>query len=213
MSGFKPPIPLQFNLRWLFAATTLCALCAFVYRLSGPYETAFIAVALILLPACAKLWKGRAIWLRSILLMVPVAMIWMAAFDLSYFHEGCSHCNSHWYRGELRVLRQPFWSWKGKDHFPIYRLIAEDLGAPCPHDYERTHLMRLCGFWWPGSPFINPTCCLTGRDWYDEPARQRVRELAANDPALSAEFQQRGLLEHDRSFLLEFFGKVNPQPP
>lgn len=213
MSSPKPAFRAQFNLRWLFALITLCALCALVYRLTGPYETAFIAIALTLLVACVWQWKGRAIWLRWIMLAVPAAMIWMASMDLSYFHEGCPHCNSHWDRGELRLLHQPFWSWKGQDHFPTWKLIADDLGAPCPHDYQRTHRLRFWGLWWPGSPFINGTCCLSGRDWYDDAARQRVRDLAAGDPDLGHEFQQRGLLSHDRSFLQEFFAKANPPQP
>lgn len=213
MSNSKPAFRAQFNLRWLFTVITLCALCAFVYRLTGPYETAFIAIALTLLVASLKLWKGRAIWLRSIMLTVAGVMIWMAAIDLSFFHEGCGHCNSHWHRGELRLLHQPFWSWKGRDHFPTLKLIAEDLGAPCPHDYQRTHLLRFWGLWWPGSPFINGTCCLATKDWYDNATRQRVRELAVGDPDLGNEFRQRGVLDHDRDFLREFFAKVNPPPP
>jgi hypothetical protein len=212
MISSKPPLRIQFNLRWLFAVITLCAFCALVYRLTGPYETAFVVIALMLLVACVGQWKGRAIWLRSIMLGVPSTMIWMAAVDLSYFHEGCGHCGSHWRRGEIRLLHQPCWSWKERDHFSMWKLIAEDLGSPCPHDYQRTHLMRFWGLWWPGSPFINGTCCLAVPR-YDEAARERVRELAASDPDLGKEFQQRGLLDHDRDFLRGFFAKVNPQPP
>jgi len=199
-------------LRSLFAATTACALCALVYRLTGGFETVVVAFAIVVCAVCVGKWKYRLYWLRGILMAACAAAVWMVGVDYSEFREGCEHCGSHWSVGEARVFHQAIWTRKSPDHFPIWKMIAEDLGAPCPHHYERWHKIRLWGLIWPGPPWQNGTCCLSSKDsqtWYEEVGRTRVKALAASDPEVAAEFRQRALQEQDLTYLRSFLTRIH----
>ncbi|HUE70279.1 MAG TPA: hypothetical protein VMP01_05265 [Pirellulaceae bacterium] len=203
---------LQFSLRWLFVVVTAIAVCALVYRITGLVESIGVAVAFVLCGICINLPPLRfRRSLRGILLALAAGIVWMVGVDYSYFWEGCGYCRSHWNVEEVRVFHQPVWSRQSEDHLPSIRLIAEDLGAPCPHRYERWHLNRLWGFLLLGPPNINGTCCLAGGDWYVHADRDYVRAIGARDPKIGVEFQK-ALIEHDHKTLKRLLDEVRPPP-
>jgi hypothetical protein len=190
---------IQFNLRWLFVAMTACAFCALVYRLAGAFEANVVGVALIVTGVCVAQRQRWSRWIRVPLLAVAAIAAWMVAVDVSWFSSGCKHCFHEWDVMEVRVFHQPLWSRREPEHYPLFKMVAEDLGAPCPHDYERFHWIRMWGLVWPGPPFFNGTRGLSTKNakpWYDDDARARVRSLAADEPELGKEFQ-RALLDHN----------------
>jgi hypothetical protein len=206
------PRRVQFSLRWLFVIVAVVAVCAWVYRLAGLVESLGVSLGFILCGICLILPKFRfRRSLRGVLLATASLILWMVGIDYSLYWEGCEHCLSHWDVEEIRVFHQPVWSRQGDDHSPALRLTAEDLGAPCPHDYQRWHKWRLWGLFWPGPPFFNGTCCLTGGDWYHGEIRGRVQSLAAQDPGLGEEFRKQGLLRHNPAYLQSFYDKARLQ--
>src|SRR4051794_39146798 len=97
----KGPTPQagQFSLRWLFIAVTACSLCACIYRLTGWFETAAIAIALVLVGLCLSQWTRGHRWWRGGLVTLSFLIVWMVGVDFSVFHVGCDHCWSHWDSG------------------------------------------------------------------------------------------------------------------
>lgn len=211
MANPSPP-RLQFSLRWLFVTVAASAVCALVYRVSGPVETAGVAVSFILSGIYLKMPPFRyGRLLRGVLLGIAIVVVWMVGVDYSRFHDECDHCGSRWDVEEVRVFHQPVWSRKGEDVAPSLRLIAEDLGAPCPHEYHRWHRWRLWGFFWPGPPFINGILGLSGGDWYLRENRDYVRSLGGRDPKIGKEFQA-ALLNHDYNTVQGIISQVRPPP-
>ena len=119
------------------------------------------------------------------LAIVATAALWLAAIDYVTYRNGCIHCWSHTIHGDLRIFHQPIWSWQDPDHLPEFRLIAEDLGAPCPHEYERWERLRMWGLIYPGTSRMG-ICCLTDGDWYEGSIRDRVRAMGEKDRGLAA---------------------------
>lgn len=198
---------MQFSLRRLFLLLSMVATCSAVFRVTGWVETAGFAAAIFLAAASVLLprfrWHGIA---RFGLATVAAATLWMAAVDYVTYRKGCIHCDSHALHGDFRVFHQPIWGWQGQDHFPYYRLIAEDLGAPCPHDYERIERMRLWGLLlWTGQC---PLCCIDFGDWYKDSLRERVREMGASDPKLAAVFRDEVCLRHNWAYAKQFISEL-----
>jgi hypothetical protein len=201
------PLRGQFNLRWLFAALTASALCALVFRLTGPVETIGVSIALFLYCLCCAGQNAQPRWLvQRLLVTTASAVLWMVAVDFSWFREDCEDCRSHWDVTEVRILRQPVWSWRGEDHCPTFRLAAEDLGAPCQHRFARWQKWRLWGFVY-GSPFFNGTCCFSGDEWYRGEYRDCVRTMGKKDPKLGEEYRA-ALLADNSMYLRKFFASI-----
>jgi hypothetical protein len=206
--GLREPPRLQFSLRWLFVVVTATALCALVYRLTGAVETAGVAVAFVLCGLCLKMPQCRHRGLlQGGLLAIATLILWIVGVDYSVFWEGCDHCNSHWDVEEIRIFHQPVLSRQGEDHSPSLRLIAEDLGAPCPHAYGRWHKWRLWGFFWPGPPFINGILSLSGGDWRED--QDHVRSLGRRDSKIGREFQS-ALIKQDYKTVSRLISDVRP---
>lgn len=209
-AGWRP----RFTLRTLFAAITLFAIWAFVFRLTGVFESVIIGIATVVMSVCLSQRQQWSRWIRVPLLTLSALAVWMVGVDYSEFGINCDQCHHHWYEGEFRILGQPIWSRKSRDHFPILKAIAEDLGAPCPHVYERWHKIRLWGLIKPGPPFINGTCCLYDRSWNDEAAQARLRAhrraLAAQNPRLGKDFQQ-ALIAHDFAGIKAIVTRIQPE--
>jgi hypothetical protein len=138
---------------------------------------------------------------------LAAATFWMAAVDYLTYRKGCIHCASHAIHGDYRVFHQPVWSLQDEDHFPDFRMIAEDLGAPCPHEFERFERMRLWGLLihGPGSYGI---CCLDGGDRYRDSLRDRARRMGATDPKLAAAFRDEVCLQHNWVYARKFIGDL-----
>lgn len=209
MADYKLP-RLQFSLRWLFVIVAASAVCALVYRVTGAVETAGVAVSFLLCGLCLNLPMFRfRRSLRCALLAMATIIVWLVGVDYSRFQDRCVHCNSHWDVEEVRIFHQPVWSRTGKDHQPTLRLIAEDLGAPCLHDYQRWQYQRAWGFVLPGPPWVCGTCCISGGDWYVGEDRDYVRSLGARDPKVGEEFQS-ALLKHDYQTVRRLVSEVRP---
>jgi hypothetical protein len=207
MLGQHSTARIQFTLRRLFALISVIAACAAVFRVTGWVETAGVAVAISLAAACWLLPKFRWHRVARVGLAVFAAVaLWMAAIDYVTYRKGCIHCNSHAIHGDYRVFQQPIWGWHDKDHFPYYRLIAEDLDAPCPHEYERIERMRLWGLLlWTGQC---PLCCIDFGDWYKGSLRDRVKMMGKKDPQLAATFRDEVCLRHNLAYAKKFIGDL-----
>ncbi len=208
----QSPPRLQFSLRWLFVVVTATAVCALVYRLSGLVETVGVAVSLLLCGVCLKMPRFRhSRWLRGGLLALATIVVWMVGVDGSVFWEGCQYCGSHSFIHEFRLFHQPVWSRKGYDHQPTLKLIAEDLGSPCPHQYQRSQKDRQWGLIWPGPPLVSGVCCLEDGDWYVGAYRDHVRTLGVRDPQIGKDFQK-ALLEQNHQTVKKLLSELRPPP-
>jgi hypothetical protein len=191
-----PPSPrAQFGLRWLFALTAAVAVCAFVYRQSGRDEAVGVAIAFGLL-AIGLVVKQRR-WLRRTAFVAAGLSAWIATVDYVMYLVKCDRCYGAWIEEEVRVLHQPIWSrsmiTSGSSVFP---LIAEDLGAPCPHQMKYHTLRRFWGFIWPRTLRSDIIVLPMDRSRYDKGMREHVRNVGAADRALAQRFQS-ALENHD----------------
>ena len=203
----------QFTLRWLFAFVTAIAVCAAVFRITSWVETAGVAVAIGVGTIAWMLPRFRFhLAARGGLAFLAVATFWTVAVDYSLFREGCPNCHSHYFVAEYRVFRQPVWSWKGEDHCPTLRLIGEDLGAPCQHQYERWHKWRVWGLFIPGAPFHNGICCLAGGEWYVTADRDRMRQMGKENPKLGPEFREQVFVQQNWAYSKQFITDFNAPP-
>jgi len=201
---------IQFSLVWLFAAVTAAAICALIARLCGWVESLGVGIAFVL--AVVAVWVRGVPYSRLIRVtsgILAALCLWFVGVDWSWFINRCPHCASHWNVAEVRVFGLAIHTSNGPDHCPSLRLIAEDLGAPCPHEYARWHKWRLWGLVFPGPPFHNGTCCISGGDWYEHSDnRDVVRSMARQNPQLGPEFRRRVLLGHDHLYAQKFYADV-----
>jgi hypothetical protein len=213
---FRQPV-FQLSIRGLFAVLTAAAVCALVLRQCGWIESLGVGAALVLAGLVIRL-RGRehSPMLRVGCGVLAGLILWVVGVDFSRFREGCDYCHSHWDLAEYRVFGCVVHTWKGANHSPTLSRIADDLGAPCPHEVTRWHKWRLWGIVFYASPFHNGTCCISDGGWYDERQRAVVRSLAQQYPDLGPEFRERVLLNRDYAFLQKFYANLaiaSQQPP
>lgn len=202
----------QFTLRRLFIFITAIGVCAAVFRITGWIETAGVTIAMCLATAAWALPQFRYyVAARGGLVCLALATLWMSAVDFSWFREGCPHCDSHYDVLEYRVFRQAVWSRSGEDHCPSIRLIADDLGVPCAHHYERWQKWRLWGLFYP-APCHNGICCMADLDWYVTADRARMRKMAADNPKLGPEFREQVFVKQNWTYLRRFIDDFNAPP-
>jgi hypothetical protein len=194
----------QFSLRWLFAVTTAIAVCAFVFSLTGLLETILVAIAIAHVGVGVHLTWPLA---RRMAFAWGAMVGWFAVMDYSCFWEGCDHCHSHWFVTEVRVLHRPVWSRPYEDHSPLLGRVADDLGAPCPHEFTRWRVWRFWGCVWPQVSWSGTCCIATEDEWYSPEVREQVRAIGRQDPALGREFQ-RALVDRNHLCVKRIMQKI-----
>lgn len=195
----------QFTLRALFVFLTFSAICTYLARYHGYPEAIGVGICLMLLAIWFLLWRAAtAKFARRAAIVAACGIFWIVAVDVSTFYSGCEHCGHHWRTCEFRILGYALWKKQYGEHQCEIKEIAEDLGAPCPHKYQRMHLVRLWGVVYYIHPRTSVMCCLAVEPWYDDEMRQRVRSLTRENPELGEEFRRRGLLNNDYTYLNMF---------
>jgi hypothetical protein len=139
---------------------------------------------------------------------------WFLAVDFSWFEEICPACLESrtvlQYRVCGRAVHEDL-----QVRPSVIQRASVDLGVPCSHPaVERWHKHRWWGLVVCRCPCINGTVGLVGDPtWYDRNAASKLKALRVVRPELSAEFQQRVLVDHDREFwraLLEEITSCEP---
>lgn len=196
---------LRFSLKALLGFTTVAAVFFWIGSRVG-YIEAIGLVAAIVLFTCAKNAGSRKTW-RPMARTFGIGILWMTAVDVSWFWEVCQDCRLdrealHCRVYGVSVLRIPLgeYSW-------IVCRIAEDLGKPCQHQFEREHLTRFWGMFLPARPgFFTGTLRLGDGppEWYDEETSRILRMRAQASPELAEEFHARVIVSRDREYTREF---------
>jgi hypothetical protein len=139
--------------------------------------------------------------------VAALGLLWFVAVDECGITELCNHCRSERHLRQYRVFA--FVTSETVDEYrtPV-SLIAQDLGAPCPHEYERVPVYRMWGLLY----YISAGPCglfgLAGEDWYDEHAAGIVRSRGQACPELAEEFRRRVLLDHDPEYSSRFIDEL-----
>jgi hypothetical protein len=196
---------IQFSLVWLFAAVTAAAICALVARQCGWVEAVGVGLAFVLTAVAIRL-RGvpYSTVIRRAAGILAALIVWGVGVDWSVYIERCERCHSDWVVQEYRLFGRAVWSKRHDDPNDAMRLIAEDLGTPCPHDLSRWHKWRLWGLIVPARPFHNGITGLTGPRWYDNQMREIVRSRGRQRPELGIEFRDRVLINHDYVYWRKF---------
>lgn len=137
--------------------------------------------------------------------------LWFLAVDSSWFVESCIWCGMSRDELQYRVFTIPVHG-EVFEFRTIPQLVAEDLGAPCPHHIRRWHKHRWWGLCYCARPCIDGIYRLVGDEWYGEKHSRFVKELAENNPSLRKEFQ-RALLSEDRRYIVDFVGTIRKRVP
>jgi hypothetical protein len=207
---------MQYSLRALLALTACLALAVgvvtWVARSAGAIEAAGTLVAALALVAAGWFRRRRRHLLVPILLAAgALVLLWFVAVDRSVFFERCEHCDTHAYIVQYRVYGIPLSSSKQFVHGQLLSWIARDLGAPCPHKYERVHLTRHWGLLYCARPKIGIVCCFRDPDrdsYYYRQYREVLSLKARKEPQLGEEFRERVLLQQDMDYLPRFFQEL-----
>jgi hypothetical protein len=149
----------------------------------------------------------------------------MLFVDFSWFVESCQDCHLYQDVFQYRILGVPIHEMIRPGGATVAR-IAEDLGHPCSHRFQRWHKTRWWGLLVRGWPNINGITRLCGfeRDdgvdtWYDDRAAAIVRAAAKASPGLGDEFFRRACLDQDWCYRRKFTDAIRakrvaePDPP
>jgi len=203
-----PIVRLQFNLRWLFYVTLAAGVCAYLATNNGPAEAIGFGIAFALLGLAIVLPQFRFRRpIRCLLATIILLVIWVVGVDRSVFRLTCRHCSLQWYTIEYRFLAQPILVWKTDDYHPSFGQIAEDLGAPCAHDFELWHRNRFWGVVFYCDACFSGTDGLSETDWYTQDLRQRARQLANAHPELGPKIRA-ALVEHNYPFIRSVIAQI-----
>lgn len=195
---------LRFSLRNLLAFTAAVALFFSIACTVGYIEATGALVAIGLLTwsirMTARVWRFHA-------RIVGIAVLWMTAVDLSWYVERCQYC---WLDCDVihaRVYSVSLFEFKWAEHGRVLRDIAKDLGKPCPHRFERTHMTRCWGMFLPARPYFRGTVRLYFDEppcWYDDKTTRILQERAEASPKVAEEFYARAILGEDRVYIRKF---------
>jgi hypothetical protein len=147
----------------------------------------------------------------AIVATLGVAVGWFLLVDLSGFDEQCPDCLYTRTDIQYRVLTVPVH--KGEHARPTaLQQAAADLGVPCQHpNLHLWHKQRWWGLLYCGCPCHNGIVGLKNDDsWYDDRARDKLLDLAKDDPEFANNFQRRILVEHDYAHWREIAQRLTP---
>jgi len=180
------------------------------------WEVALAALAVILI-ACAGIWclRRRHFVVGSVILSIlGLAVFWMVFVDFSWFVESCEDCHLYHDVFQYRILGIPVHERIRPGGATIAR-VAEDLGHPCPHRFQRWHKVRWRGLFYPRWPNIQGITRLSGHEredgvgtWYDDRAAAIVRAAGRASPGLGDEFFRRACLDQDWCYLWKFMDAI-----
>jgi hypothetical protein len=175
----------------------------------GAIEGALTAVGLLLLFVGFRSSRGgRWLIVQVILTLAGAVMLWFAALDYSVHVDWCERCGEHTYVGSLRVYHIPVTPLQKSTHTNFTCEVANELGVPCKHEYERELRYRFWGFVYP-YPAVGGICCLSsGGPTYAE-LRPYVHQMVREDPAMPAEFHRKAFVERDSAYVKKFYTELN----
>ena len=133
---------------------------------------------------------------------------WFLCIDGAIFVESCPDCLYGKDVYQIKIFAIPIYQHTIDEHTLITQRIAIDLGAECKHPnlsgYEK---WRFWGLLIPQElhPGID---WMTDDDWYDDKARDVVKEMVKTNPSLRDEFANRVLKNHDWKYLKSFVRQV-----
>lgn len=212
------PARLQFSLRSLLALTAIVAAYFCMATTVGYLEASGTAAGLVFLVSALR-WhtEGLLRCVRLLIVLGALALLWLVAVDFSWFRDLCEDCWLDRDDLQFRVYHIPIYR-TNRDHGILHR-VAEDLGAPCPHERStRTYLLRAWGLAVPQLDPMSGRFVLNanvgtlrldhGSGWYDETAARIVRAKAESSPGLADEFRQRVFVDHDRQYIRSFLAEI-----
>ena len=198
-----------------------------LFGLTVGWEVGVAAVAVILMTS-AGVWclrRRRFVAASVILSLLGLAAFWMLFVDFSWFVEGCQDCFLYQDVFQYRVFGIPVYEWTRPADATFAR-VAEDLGHPCPHRFERWHKTRWWGLIYRRWPNINGITRIGGGEredgvatWYDDRAAAIVQAAGRASPGLGEEFFRRACLDQDWCYLCKFMDAIRekrlaePDPP
>ncbi len=190
----------------MFIVTGLVA-CFFSVACSVGYEEAWgILIALALLFWAIRCRRsGLFLAIRIPVALLGLGLLWMMAVDRSWIREVCVDCDLDRDVGQYRVFRIPIYERVLHQYNTEYCRIAEDLGMPCSHRFQRWQMTRWWGLFYPARPSFCGTLRLSGGpDFYDEDMAKIVRAKARASPGLAEEFHRKAILERDSAYRRAF---------
>jgi hypothetical protein len=203
---------LQFDLRTLFALTTVTALVAAVFTFHGLASAAMVAAGLVLI------WRALASQRKVIRLLLLIAGTPLVAISLVHYVWEETSCETCCYGiVEERIQCLGFRWVLCRETFPTYMSwTAEDLGAACPHDSLTNYepwLVRIdagCGLFLFDC-FRGTGCILECDDVaYRNTMRPTVLAVREAHPEVAAEFKheviEQGNLDYWCSFSEKYLG-------
>lgn len=207
---------IQFSRRHVIATVVLIA-TLLLLGLTVGWEVALAALAVILVAAAGAWCLRRRHFVvgTAVLAILGLVVCWMLFVDLSLFVESCPDCHLYHDVLQFRVLGIPVHEIIRPADATFAR-VAEDLGHPCPHRFQRWHKVRLWGLVYARWPNINGITRLTGGDeredgvdtWYDDRAAAIVRAAGKSTAGLGDEFFRRACLDKDWCYLWKFMDAV-----
>lgn len=219
MLPFPKSRPLQFRLGSLFLVTAMVAVCFSVACTAGLMEALGTAAAMAILVAARRCRRGGMFYLDTLLISAPaLGLLWLVAVDRSRFLEECDYCRSRSDVTRYRVLGITV-SETRHERPTLRSRVAEDLGAPCPHSYQRRHQHRWWGLVYCARPpirdssirdssikdsSIRETDQRSADQWYSRPIARIVRSIGRQRPELSEEFRRKVLFDHNLQYWRRF---------
>jgi hypothetical protein len=196
---------LRFSLRALLGLTAVVAVFFSIGSSVGYIEATGALVAILLLTYSTKAaGDGRT---ASAARVLGIAVLWMTAVDVSWFREECQDCHLDLDMLHFRVYGVSMARIQHAEYGIVICRIAQDLGNPCPHRFERWHMTRYWGMFLPARPHFTGIVRLVGDEppsWYDEETTRILRRRVRASPELAEEFYARVIISHDRDYLRRF---------
>lgn len=138
--------------------------------------------------------KGRRLALGAAAASA-LLVAWFLGVDSCRYVENCLDCRQMRAIDEVRVATVPVRT-SERDAPSLITAVADDLGAPCPHDRaNRYRARRRLGLLIAVES--DPVLIPLHRPWYPPCAREGARALIDAEPGLSAAFRRRVLEGHD----------------
>ena len=144
--------------------------------------------------------------IKLILLSAGVVVLWFISVDKVNYIEDCFDCMNMWEVSQYRIFTIAVSESKSEYGPNLLKIIAEDLGVPCPHKtLHQWNMTRYWGLCFRTRPGQQRTIAPGGDiSWYDEQMSAKVKEMAAADTKLAEEFRRRVISEHDWAYWKEF---------
>ncbi|RUL88808.1 hypothetical protein [Tautonia sociabilis] len=137
-------------------------------------------------------------WISLAGVGLAAVVSWTVAVDSVRIEEDCLDCQLSRTIERVRVASAVV-AESIRERPSLISMVADDLGAPCPHDrVHRWESRRRLGL--VLTVVDEPVLYPVQRPWYPPCAREGARSLAAAEDGLSSEFRARVLEAHDWAY-------------